>query len=277
MAIDPQTPAGRAGLDALLADPLHALAAFDYDGTLAPIVADPSRAVPHPGVLSALVGLAEHVDQVAIVTGRPARVAVELAGFSVVDGLDRLVVIGQYGLERWDKATGEFASTRPPSGLGRARAELPGLLDTLRLGQAVIEDKGLSVAVHVRRMPRPQTAYDDMVGPLTQLATRNGLTTEPGRMVVELRPTGTDKGRALRALADERGARTVMFTGDDLGDLAAFAEVERLREQGGAGLLVCSGSTEVTALAERADIVVDGPPGVATLLRALVDAFRERQ
>jgi trehalose 6-phosphate phosphatase len=59
--------------------------------------------------------------------------------------------------------------------------------------------------------------------------------------------------------------------GDDLGDLAAFAAVEQLRAEGVPGLLVCSGSTEVTALAERADLVVDGPEGVAALLSALAD------
>jgi trehalose 6-phosphate phosphatase len=43
------TPAGQAGLDALLADPSHALVATDFDGTLAPIVARPQDARPHPG------------------------------------------------------------------------------------------------------------------------------------------------------------------------------------------------------------------------------------
>lgn len=274
VVIDPQTPHGRAGLAALLADPGHTLAAFDYDGTLAPIVEDPGQAVPNPGVVSALAGLAEQIDQVAIVTGRPARVAVELGGFAHAVGLERLVVIGQYGLQRWDSATGEFASTVPPDGLDRVRAEVPALLDSLGIGAADIEDKGLSVAVHVRRLTHPERAYGEMLGPLRELAARHGLTTEPGRLVVELRPAGTDKGRALRALADERGARVVMFTGDDLGDLAAFAEVERMRSEGAAGLLVCSGSTEVSALAERADIVVPGPQGVVDMVEALIAALR---
>jgi trehalose 6-phosphate phosphatase len=64
----------------------------------------------------------------------------------------------------------------------------------------------------------------------------------------------------------------VVFVGDDLGDLPAFAEVDRLRGEGVPGLVVCSGSTEVTALAERADLVVDGPEGVAALLRSLAEA-----
>lgn len=82
-----------------------------------------------------------------------------------------------------------------------------------------------------------------------------------------------DKGQALRRLVEEQGSRSVMFTGDDLGDLAAFDEVARLRGEGIAGLLVCSGSDEVTALADRADLVVDGPAGVAQLLDDLVAAL----
>ena len=41
-------PQARLGLEQILADPGGALAAFDYDGTLAPIVDDPAHAVAHP-------------------------------------------------------------------------------------------------------------------------------------------------------------------------------------------------------------------------------------
>ena len=67
-----------------------------------------------------------------------------------------------------------------------------------------------------------------------------------------------------------------MFAGDDLGDLAAFAEVERLRGDGCDGLLICSGSTEVTALAGEADLVLDGPEGVAAWMGALVERLSVR-
>jgi trehalose 6-phosphate phosphatase len=89
-------------------------------------------------------------------------------------------------------------------------------------------------------------------------------------MVLELRPAGSDKGGALRGLAEQSQPSAVMFTGDDLGDLAAFDAVDQLRTQGVPGLLVCSGSDEVGALAERADLVVDGPSGVVELVEALV-------
>jgi trehalose 6-phosphate phosphatase len=62
----------------------------------------------------------------------------------------------------------------------------------------------------------------------------------------------------------------LLYAGDDLGDLAAFDVVEELRGDGIAGVTVCAGSEEVPTLAERADIVVDGPAGVAGLLRSLV-------
>ncbi|MEP6666550.1 MAG: trehalose-phosphatase [Nocardioidaceae bacterium] len=269
----PRTPAGREGLAAIESNPSGCLAAFDYDGTLAPIVDDPGSARPHPRVVTALAALARHVGGVAVVTGRPAQVAVDLGGFADVDGLEGLIVVGHYGLERWDASTGNFHAAEPPAGLDTVRAALLGMLAELGLPDAAVEDKGLSVAVHVRRLPNPEEAFATIKAPLTELAERNGLTTEVGRMVVEIRPTGMDKGLALRAVVDETGASSVLFAGDDLGDLAAFAEVERLRDSGFSGLLVCSGSTEVAALAERADLIVDGPEGVASFVEDLVDVL----
>jgi trehalose 6-phosphate phosphatase len=93
-------------------------------------------------------------------------------------------------------------------------------------------------------------------------------------MVLELRPPGMDKGVALSEYVRETGAEAVMYAGDDLGDLPAFAAVDRLRSDGTPGLLVCSGSDEVTELAKRADLVVEGPAGVVQLLRALAQRLR---
>lgn len=268
------TVAGRAGLAAILAEPHRALMAFDYDGTLAPIVVDPTRALPHPKVLANLANLASAVGVVAVVTGRPARVVVELAGFDGVPGLEGLVVLGHYGLERWDASGDVVSPAEMPPEIAMARAELPALLDSLGLGAADIEDKGLSLAVHVRRLADADQALGQLEEPLRELAARCGLATEPGRRVIELRPTGMDKGQALRTLVVQTQPAAVAFVGDDLGDLAAFAEVERLRDTGVAGLLVCSGSSEETALAERADLVVDGPGGVADFIETIVARMR---
>jgi trehalose 6-phosphate phosphatase len=123
--------------------------------------------------------------------------------------------------------------------------------------------------VHTRRAADPEQALDRLRGPLADLAERTGLAVEPGRMVIELRPPGSDKGQALRTLARARSAAAIMYCGDDLGDEPAFRAVAELRGEGLPGLAVCSGSTEVTALAELADLVVDGPDGVVALLDAL--------
>jgi trehalose 6-phosphate phosphatase len=270
------TPHGRAGVAAIRADPSSALMAFDYDGTLAPIVPDPSRAVPHPDVVATLRDLAAYVGRLAVLTGRPAQVAVELAGLDSASGLERLAVVGHYGLERWDAETGKLSTVEPPVGLATVRAELPGLLESLGLSGPRVEDKGLSVAVHVRGLADPEAAFDRLQRPLGELAERCGLVSEPGKRVIELRPPGMNKGRALRKLVEEFDAGAVAFFGDDLGDLAAFDEVGRLREVGVPGLLVCSGSAEESALVERADLVVDGPAGVVAFLRDLVDQLSSR-
>jgi trehalose 6-phosphate phosphatase len=65
----------------------------------------------------------------------------------------------------------------------------------------------------------------------------------------------------------------VLFCGDDRGDEPAFLVVSELRAEGVPGLAVCSGSAEVPDLAAQADLVVDGPQGVARLLASLADAL----
>ncbi|MFD8724101.1 trehalose-phosphatase [Streptomyces sp. NPDC059629] len=266
----PRTAAGRDGLAALLAQPRTALVGLDFDGTLAPIVADPEQARAHPDAVPALAALAPKVAAVAVVTGRPAEVAVRHGGFAGVPGLEHLVVLGHYGAERWDAATGEITSPPPHPGIAAVRAELPAILDRVGAAHgAWIEEKGFAVAVHTRRADDPQAAFDSLRAPLTDLATRHALIVEPGRLVLELRPPGMDKGVALREYAREIGAGSVLYAGDDLGDIPAFAAVEKLRTEGVPGLLVCSGSEEVTELADRSDLVVNGPEGVVRLLRSL--------
>ncbi|MER7919386.1 MULTISPECIES: trehalose-phosphatase [unclassified Streptomyces] len=266
----PATQAGRDGLAALLENPTAAVIGLDFDGTLAPIVDDPEQARAHPAAVAALTALAPRVAHVAVITGRPAGVAVRYGGFAGVPGLDHLTVLGHYGAERWDATTGTVTAPAPHPGVAAVRAELPGLLDRVGAWRGTwIEEKGRAVAVHTRRAQDPQAAYEALRAPLTDLATRHGLIVEPGRMVLELRPPGMDKGVALGEYLRETGAGSVLYAGDDLGDLPAYAAVDKLRAEGTPGLLVCSGSTEVTELAERADLVVDGPEGVVGLLTAL--------
>lgn len=270
----PVTPAGQEGLAALLARPDRAVIALDFDGTLADIVPDPEQARAHPGAVEALAALAPKVASIAVITGRPAGVAVRYGGFAGVTGLDRLVVLGHYGAERWDAVSGTVHAPAPHPGVAAVRAELPGVLDRFDSWHGTwIEEKGQALAVHTRRAADPQAAFEALRGPLGELAARHGLIVEPGRLVLELRPPGMDKGVALTEYARENGAGSVLYAGDDLGDLAAYAAVEKLRTEGPdgiPGLLVCSG-TEVPELAERADLALPGPGAVVGFLSALAE------
>jgi trehalose 6-phosphate phosphatase len=264
------TPRGREALAAILAEPRGAVVGLDFDGTLAPIVENPEDARAHPQALSVLAELAPKVASVAVVTGRPAEVAVRNGGFAGVAGLERLAVLGHYGAERWDARTGTVSAPAPHPGVAAVRAGLPAVLEAAGAGPGIwVEEKGRAVAVHTRRAQDPQAAFEALRRPLAELAARHGLIVEPGRMVLELRPPGMDKGVALTEYVREIGAEAVLYAGDDLGDLPAFAAVEKLRSDGVPGLLVASGSSEVTELSARADLVVDGPAGVVGLLRAL--------
>jgi trehalose 6-phosphate phosphatase len=268
----PATEPGRAGLAALLQTPSRALIALDYDGTLSPIVDDPAAARAHPGAVAALRRLAPLAGTVAVITGRSAPVAVELGGLDEVPGL---IVLGQYGRQRWE--AGSLTAPPVPPGVAAAREQLPGVLAEAGAPEGTwIEDKADAVAVHTRRAAEPGPALDRLRGPLAALAERTGLAVEPGRMVIELRPPSFDKGQALKNLISQRSAAADMYCGDDLGDGPAFRAVADLRAEGIPGLAVCSGSAEVSELAGLTDLVVDGPDGVVALLDALATAMSRR-
>jgi trehalose 6-phosphate phosphatase len=265
----PRTEDGRSGLAALISQPHRALVAVDFDGTLAPIVDDPEAARAIPAATAALARLAGLAGTVAIITGRPAADAASFAGVTDVPGL---IVLGHYGRQRWER--GKLSTPALPQGLSTARAELPVVLSAVAAAQGTyVEDKGEALAVHTRRAADPRAELDRLRLPLAQLAERTGLALEPGRFVLELRPPGADKGRAITDLAAARAPGAILFCGDDLGDRPAFAAVRQLRGEGTPGLLVCSGSAEVPELAAEADLVVEGPDGIAELLAGLADAF----
>lgn len=265
-------PEGQQRYDALVADASRVVVGLDFDGVLSPIVPDPASAVIHPDGPRTLVALARQVRGVAVITGRPARQAIELGSLAEVGnalaGTGRtLHLLGQYGNERWSSAAGEVVSPPPPPGLEQLMSELPELLAAQDAADAFVEEKGLAVAVHTRRLAEPVQTFERLLPVLTEAAARYDLGVEPGRMVIELRAPGMHKGEALRMIHEELDGDGVIFAGDDLGDVEAFEAARELREAGHPALLICSGSEEQKALVELSDIVVDGPDGVLRLLR----------
>jgi trehalose 6-phosphate phosphatase len=211
---------------------------------------------------------------VVVVTGRPARKVLALGGLEEVgDQIGEmgreLYVFGQYGFERWSSASRRVVSPRPPQGLAGFLRELPEVLRDAGAPDAFVEDKGLAIAVHTRRLSDPVDAFERLEPQLRALAERHGMAVEPGRNVIEARSPGMDKGTVVRTLVEDLGAGGFLFAGDDLGDLEAFAAVEDLRDGGLPTLLVCSASDEESALLSRSDVVVKGPEGVLDLLRRL--------
>ena len=259
---------------ALVADPRSALIALDFDGTLAPIVERPEDARPAEGAVDVLAALSGKVGQLAVVSGRAADEVVRLGELARVPGI---VVLGHYGMQRW--TDGQLESPALDARVDAARERLPALLADAPAG-VYVEDKRHSVAVHTRPAADPAAALADLAPALSELASQVGLEALPGRYVIELRPPGVDKGSALSGLVSAVGASTVVYVGDDVGDLPALRLVAGLRVQGainGLAVVAVSGSegarAEVPAeLLENADLVLPGPDGVVAWL-AGIDAL----
>lgn len=266
---------GEQRYDAFVRAAATAVVGLDFDGTLSPIVDDPEQAHIHPDASDVLVSLAPRVRAIAVITGRPARQALDLGGLeelgrAVAEAGSELFVFGQYGNERWSSSQHRIVSPRPPRGLATFERELTGVLRRHDASAAYVEDKGLAVAVHTRRLPEPDAAFAGLLDPLRDLAAEHGLVVEPGRNVIEVRSPGMHKGVAVRTLVEELDAGGFLFAGDDLGDVEAFEALGALQEGGLPTLRVCSASHEESALVPLSDVVVKGPDGVLQLLGQLV-------
>jgi trehalose 6-phosphate phosphatase len=245
-------------IDQIHDDPDHAGILSDFDGTLSPIVDEPASARPLDGVPALLDELAGRYRVVAVLSGRPVSFLQEHLPAS-------LLLSGLYGLEVVRDGTREDH----PSG-GMWREVIDDVAATSRANGPAgmkVESKGLSLTLHFR-------GHGELEPQVRQLAerqaARSGLSVRPARMSYELHPPiEADKGTALRELA--AGLRAVCFLGDDLGDLPAFAELDRLRDEGVATLRVAVRSDEApAALLEAADVVVDGPQGAHDLLQSFL-------
>ena len=170
-----RTPEGQKRYDELVADASRVVVGLDFDGVLSPIVPDPASAVIHPDGPRTLVALADQVRGIAVITGRPARQAIALGGLDEVgkEVADRgrgLYLLGQYGNERWSSVERRVVSPRPPRGLSSFMSELPDLLRRHDAADAYVEEKGLAVAVHTRRLPDPVGTYERLLPVLTEAA-----------------------------------------------------------------------------------------------------------
>lgn len=253
-----------------LANPGATLVALDFDGTLSPIIDDPTQALIHPDAFAAVRRIAPHVAAVAIVTGRPVAQALRLGGFEGAEGLEHLIICGQYGAERWEAATGRIEQPEAPPAIAELGERLPAILARHDAADARLEFKGLAIAVHTRQLG--PAVFERLRQPLHEVATELGLHLEPGKQVLEIRANGTDKGVAVRDLIERFGVEHVVYAGDDLGDLPAFEVVAALRDAGQITAdLVFSTSTEQDTLESMADVVLDGPEAIAAWLAALVD------
>lgn len=244
-------------LGAFRADPAAVAVVLDYDGTLSPIVADAAAAVPQEGVADLLARLRDHLGLVAVVSGRP----IDFLAPLLPPGL---VLAGLYGLEL---AVGEQRLDHPQAGNWREVVDdVAGRAEVRGPAGVVVERKGLSLTLHYRTAPDQAGATAAYA---SEEAQRSGLVARPARMSWELHPPiEVDKGTAVLELADGFGA--VAFAGDDLGDLPGFDALDELAARGVATLRIAVDSAEAPVeLLERADVVVDGPEGLVTLLESL--------
>lgn len=190
------------------------LVASDFDGTIAPIVADPEAAQADRGAIAALRTLvALPATRVAIVSGRALA---DLAARTAE--LDGAIRVGSHGAE-FECAAAPLAAKQ-----AALRARVAGWLREVAVRGAglVLEEKPASLALHYRRAG-DHVAATAVEAVLRGPASWPGVVVRHGKMVVELSVVEGNKGTALQRIRDEVGATVVVFFGDDVTDEDAFA------------------------------------------------------
>ena len=207
---------------------------FDIDGTLVDFADSPRAARLE-------VNLRELVDRLYRFSGGAVAL---ISGRAIADIDDllpgtRFPAAGQHGTERRDAAGAVSHHAFPSHELDRLRHALSRAVAPHH--GLVLEDKGLSLALHYRRAPRLGGYAHRLVRSLLG-ASGSPYSIQRGKRVVELKPSGRDKGVAVLEFMTEepfRG-RTPVFVGDDSTDEYGFATVNRLH---GHSIKVGSGPT----------------------------------
>lgn len=242
----------------------------DVDGTISAIAPSPEAAVLLPGVRELLVEASQRFALVAAISGRGARDTRRLVG------LPNLLYIGNHGMETIEPdeqepvVIPEAASYAPAITMAldaveeRLAGQFPGLL---------VERKGATGSVHVRRTPNPQAAEQAVEIALREIALPAGLRVTRGKMVIELRPpVDVDKGQAFIAQIRRHGLAGALYLGDDRTDVDAFRALRRLQEMGECrGVSVAVLHDEAPPeLAREADVTLAGVERVPDFLRWLL-------
>jgi trehalose 6-phosphate phosphatase len=204
---------------------------LDVDGTLIDIADTPDQATVDADLLRLIAALYRASGgAVALISGR------SLSDLGQRLGVLRLPLAGQHGLERRDAAGRLWIHAAPPVAKCAIKEALVPVL--ARHPGLVLEDKGLTLALHYRLAPQLASYVHRL---MRQLAGPD-LAIQCGKRVAEVKPAGVDKGTAVAEYLTEtpfRG-RCPVFIGDDLNDEHAFAEVNKLD---GISIKVGSGTT----------------------------------
>ena len=182
---------------------------LDYDGTLAPIRVERDRAAMRPRTRQLLEEVARRYP-CAVLSGRGRGDLLPR-----LEGVPLVRIVGNHGAE-WDgRAAGYARLTRQVQGwrklLGQQLRGLPGV---------EIEDKRLSLAIHVRRALDRRSAHAAIERVAPRLV---GARLTPGKQVVNvLGIHAPDKAVAVERLLVELGCRHLIFLGDDDGDEMVF-------------------------------------------------------
>jgi len=181
--------------------------AFDYDGTLAPIVAHRDRAEMRPRTRGLLKAVTLRYPVIVISGRAQADARSRLAGSGV------RVVVGNHGIEPW-RASDAVRNV--------VRRWLPVLEERLGdLRGVAIEDKGFSVAVHYRQSRAKKRARSII---LETAASLGDIRVIGGKQVVNILPMNAPhKGLALERERDRLGCDTAIYVGDDETDEDAFS------------------------------------------------------
>ena len=207
---------------------------LDVDGTLIDIAETPDAVCVDQELLNLIAHLYKASGgAMALVSGR------SISDLENLLGRLSLPLAGQHGLERRDATGRLWIHAAPPAAKRTIKEALAPVL--ARHSGLLLEDKGLTLALHYRQAPHLASYAQGLMERLANDANA-GLEVQRGKRVAEVKPSGVDKGTAVSEYLSESPfkGKLPVFIGDDLNDEHGFAEVNGL---GGISIKVGKGSS----------------------------------
>lgn len=241
---------------------------FDFDGTLAPIVIDPTTAAVSQPLIEPLRALSQRAA-IKIISGRPVDFLCEKLFAVFPDEGDSIEIFGKYGIERGTLRDGVTSTYQVDTESLAQLRSLQLAMEAVMPERCFIEYKGTSTGYHFRSNPTQQSHVRNLIDENIKDLSLDKVEVHDGKMVFEVMVSGVPtKGASISIFRED--FRGIFFAGDDLGDVDAFKVITDLQAPRGLSVLVRGSAETESRVGSSVDLIAEDQVQLAELICELL-------